>query len=597
MAVPIRARLALLAWLLLAAPAAARERVDGTTRGALREQVEEAVRDRLDVAWRAEQAADFVVEAMQATQETVRLRWLSETIVDDAGNAAFQAATQTLNLLPLVHTVSTALVVAHAVTGGVTLRDSLVVAWLVVRASVVPRDGVATAQTFVSACELGDAVLMTGVAVAFRAGVCLQQGADAVLLVNDAAVGVRDTFAAARREIETAWLARQAQARASDRPAAGRFFDGFEGRAIVFLLVLVSLLGLIFAAVCLHEPIMRHTGDLELAATEPLPPRCVCCGEPSAATHRRTFHWSPWPVSGGLLLLLLGIVPGVCWFLIRLTTTEAVRLDLPVCRRHRRYWRLRGPDVRCALLLFGPLVGFGLLGLVDLSGSLWWFFVVLAVGAGLVLGLTGVVLLHTTTIRPLYIREFKIGLRGTANGFIQAAGEAQAAQEVAEAPAWRIAEEFGFGAVGPWQEGKPVEPAPEEPNEFADLIDRSEAAEPEPEDATEENREERIRFTCDRCGRRLTAPLRHLGHRTRCPRCGRRLIVDPDVRERWKLPRRRRCRSIRESRGLADPTAGAELVRFACAGCGKRLKAPRRRIGRRTQCPRCGAELTIPNQT
>jgi hypothetical protein len=54
---------------------------------------------------------------------------------------------------------------------------------------------------------------------------------------------------------------------------------------------------------------------------------------------------------------------------------------------------------------------------------------------------------------------------------------------------------------------------------------------------------------------------------------------------------------------VADPpedeveTSEVELIRFLCANCGKRCKAPVKAVGRKGSCPRCGQGLEIPAPT
>jgi hypothetical protein len=125
-----------------------------------------------------------------------------------------------------------------------------------------------------------------------------------------------------------------------------------------------------------------------------LPPVCVICGRAADLSLRKTFQWRPqrlFTASIVRMLLLCTIVSWPILFVISETRKRRATVDLPICRRHRRYWIWRSFWILAPLLVLvaSTLVAtvLVLLGVIPLAGiysvvvSLIMIFIVWAVAA------------------------------------------------------------------------------------------------------------------------------------------------------------------------------------------------------------------------
>jgi len=101
-----------------------------------------------------------------------------------------------------------------------------------------------------------------------------------------------------------------------------------------------------------------------------------------------------------------------------------------------------------------------------------------------------------------------------------------------------------------------------------------------------------IRIECV-CGARLKAPESSIGKSVRCAACGNAVYVaDPALVSAVGGGETPRAKPVRAGVQVANRELTA-WIRVTCA-CGKVIKAPPEWAGKKGACPRCGADLTMP---
>jgi hypothetical protein len=150
-----------------------------------------------------------------------------------------------------------------------------------------------------------------------------------------------------------------------------------------------------------------------------LPRICMRCGADATRHKSKMFSWyPPWVI----VLLLGGILPYV---LVAVILTKRMRIDAPLCQRHRFHW-----GSRQALILLSLL---GVLGLIVLlvvlttarqgqqpllPSAAWWTLPAAFLG-----WLILIVVVQTTTIRPVEITDYKMTLTSVSPAFADAVRE------------------------------------------------------------------------------------------------------------------------------------------------------------------------------
>jgi len=141
-----------------------------------------------------------------------------------------------------------------------------------------------------------------------------------------------------------------------------------------------------------------------------LPGVCMACGSPATSHESKTFSWSPpWtryvPIAG---------------FILYYTMMRHMRVEVPLCDRHRNYWLVRRlwMWVPFAILVLG---GVGLVMLLGAAGAEE------AIGITMLLGLLCftawlfvVVILQSIMIQPTEITDRSISLKCVHEDFANA---------------------------------------------------------------------------------------------------------------------------------------------------------------------------------
>jgi hypothetical protein len=145
-----------------------------------------------------------------------------------------------------------------------------------------------------------------------------------------------------------------------------------------------------------------------------LPPYCLRCGAPARKRIGKNFAWYPPWVN---LLIFIGLLPAA---IVALVLTKRMRVEAPMCARHRWHWAGRILAVLVSLLgiifLTALLV---VLAPPDEAGA----FFSLGLISGTLLLLTGGLILHFTSIRPVEITDRSITLTGVSEEFVEALEE------------------------------------------------------------------------------------------------------------------------------------------------------------------------------
>jgi DNA-directed RNA polymerase subunit M/transcription elongation factor TFIIS len=94
-----------------------------------------------------------------------------------------------------------------------------------------------------------------------------------------------------------------------------------------------------------------------------------------------------------------------------------------------------------------------------------------------------------------------------------------------------------------------------------------------------------ITFACPRCKQTFHAPPTGAGTTIICPKCQLEMQVPKPAAQPTQVPKPGRFVGV--SGGEAD------MIRFACPKCGKRLKAPATAVGKAAKCQTCGTATVI----
>jgi hypothetical protein len=161
--------------------------------------------------------------------------------------------------------------------------------------------------------------------------------------------------------------------------------------------------------------------DYECRADRPadeLPDVCMVCGGEADDTVRREFRWHP---SWMYVFLLLGVLPAVVLLLL---LSKTMRVDCPVCDRHRGHW-WQGNLLAAALVLGGFGALFAALvaaSALDQPGRPNPLMPVAGIGGLVVLlvGLVAGVIVSNRLIRPVEITRDDVHLTNVSDEFVAA---------------------------------------------------------------------------------------------------------------------------------------------------------------------------------
>jgi hypothetical protein len=151
-----------------------------------------------------------------------------------------------------------------------------------------------------------------------------------------------------------------------------------------------------------------------------LPRVCARCGEKAVARPYKTFSWHPGWV---LVLILAGLL---IYVIVAVILTKRMSVRLPLCARHRSYWRNR------AIFIYGGLLAIVLLGVLSIAlvaaqaprGADNMFGLVCLGSGGLAMvWLFAVAIMQVISIRPAEITDNSITLIGLSRAFVDAVRE------------------------------------------------------------------------------------------------------------------------------------------------------------------------------
>jgi hypothetical protein len=157
-----------------------------------------------------------------------------------------------------------------------------------------------------------------------------------------------------------------------------------------------------------------------------LPRVCARCGKKAVAFPKKSFAWHPpWVIVFVFVGLLVYVV-------LALVLTKRMTVPLPLCERHRSYWRNR------ALFLYGGLLAVVLLGIVglvaasvldDRGDNHAMGAVCFIVGGIFVLWLFPAAIVSASGIRPQEITDRSITLAGLSEDFVDTVREERRGDE------------------------------------------------------------------------------------------------------------------------------------------------------------------------
>jgi hypothetical protein len=149
-------------------------------------------------------------------------------------------------------------------------------------------------------------------------------------------------------------------------------------------------------------------------AANDLPPICMRCGNSATVYKQKQFSWHP---SWVIVLILVNIV---VYIIVALALTKRLRLDAPLCQRHRNHWLGRGLVTWLSLLALICLIIASAIELPEIIGpgnlSLIFFGGLFAFVAWVIMA----VILQQTSIRTVMITDEEIALVGVAPEFKEA---------------------------------------------------------------------------------------------------------------------------------------------------------------------------------
>jgi hypothetical protein len=150
-----------------------------------------------------------------------------------------------------------------------------------------------------------------------------------------------------------------------------------------------------------------------------LPRVCAKCGRKAVARPSKTFSWHPpWVI----VLIFAGLL---IYVIVALVLTKRMAVPLPLCERHRNYWRNR------AIVIYGGLLALvlGVGGVVVASvldeGGKDNAVGLACIGTGLVfiVWLFAAAIMQATSIRPNEVTDRSITLVGLSGDFVEAVRE------------------------------------------------------------------------------------------------------------------------------------------------------------------------------
>jgi rRNA maturation protein Nop10 len=155
-----------------------------------------------------------------------------------------------------------------------------------------------------------------------------------------------------------------------------------------------------------------------------LPDVCARCGEEAVAAPEKRFSWSPpWLA----LLILLGGLGLVLYIILAASLTKRMTVPLPLCERHRTYWRNR------RIFIWGGLAAVVLLGILAIALGVMLDDKGITDDGALIAGLgtAGVFLIwlisaavvQSKSIRPSEISDLSITLTNLSGEFVEAVNE------------------------------------------------------------------------------------------------------------------------------------------------------------------------------
>src|SRR5437660_11736174 len=105
---------------------------------------------------------------------------------------------------------------------------------------------------------------------------------------------------------------------------------------------------------CTQNLIIKQTLSRYEATQGQLPRVCMRCGAPATLVKAKTFSWQPGWL---LLLILLGVVGLVLFLVLSLTLSKRMRVQVPLCERHRHHWAMRNGLTLGGLVLLLAFAG------------------------------------------------------------------------------------------------------------------------------------------------------------------------------------------------------------------------------------------------
>jgi hypothetical protein len=167
-----------------------------------------------------------------------------------------------------------------------------------------------------------------------------------------------------------------------------------------------------------------------------LPPVCARCGARAVTSPPKRFAWHPgWVTALLVVSLLMGVLILVAYVVVAVAVTKRMTVPLPLCRRHRNYWRNRALFTYGGLALIVFLIVGGLVAVAvfdDGSGGSPYAAVLLGGLLVFVVWLLAAAVMQGTGIRPGQITDRGIELIGVSRDFAEAVREERRGDEEEE---------------------------------------------------------------------------------------------------------------------------------------------------------------------